>query len=144
MRISDWSSDVCSSDLVRDAHRFEFERTSRFLAVPVLGDDPVTCLVEHVDPVRDKGAITGRLVDERVAERRTDTAARSVPHYHDLGDFELRHPAFDRGGRALAAPAHLIVPHQIGALADDDNLAARGIEPPSRTVAPFGHRAHPN
>src|SRR3546814_13039180 len=103
MRISDWSSDVCSSDLEigaaqrqfsgrfalghewegadvgdRDAHRFEFERTSRFLAVPVLGDDPVTCLVEHVDPVRDKGAITGRLVDERVAERRTYTTARSV------------------------------------------------------------------
>src|SRR3546814_18287302 len=114
MRISDWSSDVCSSDLVRDAHRFEFERTSRFLAVPVLGDDPVTCLVEHVDPVRDKGAITGRLVDERVAERRTDTAARSVPHYHDLGDFELRHREIDRGGHAVAAASNPYRPHNIG------------------------------
>src|SRR3546814_3823864 len=128
MRISDWSSDVCSSDLVRDAHRFEFERTSRFLAVPVLGDDPVTCLVEHVDPVRDKGAITGRLVDERVAERRTDTAARSVPHYHDLGYFELRNREFDRGGNAVAAAANPLGRPPIGDVAEDEKPARSGIE----------------
>src|SRR3546814_13674052 len=69
MRISDWSSDVCSSDLARAVHAVAAEAVE---AEIFLGDQPVGGLndirlgVEHVEHVA--GLETGALADLEVVE----------------------------------------------------------------------------
>src|SRR3546814_4565596 len=69
MRISDWSSDVCSSDLARAVHAVAAEAVE---AEIFLGDQPVGGLndirlgVEHVEHVA--GLETGALADLEIVE----------------------------------------------------------------------------
>src|SRR3546814_1854637 len=81
MRISDWSSDVCSSDLIRTKPRAPLPRYAASLCL--LAD-------ERVDLV-DEAHQRNRLRDIGVGARRADAflvlAARIGRHRHD------RHPA---------------------------------------------------
>src|SRR3546814_13277342 len=105
MRISDWSSDVCSSDLVlkRDQHRLAISGKRRFLLrgadVDLLADAPA---------VEERGGDGGEeparhdIAKPAQAERgRPDLAAEPEPRRK----LSLRRPDAGRGGRSEARRA---------------------------------------
>src|SRR3546814_18384116 len=93
MRISDWSSDVCSSDLLRTFLHFDLSDIGVAQATDhALGD------LDAVDVERD------RLVAEGVRIRSGNAAARDVAALHAAAlrrDDELRHD----GGHAVEVDA---------------------------------------
>src|SRR3546814_7154802 len=116
MRISDWSSDVCSSDLEqalgRDEHRRDVERRGAFL----LGEFE---RVKHTEPVDDAVGELGRddlraqpvFVDragEFLAHRRRESCVQIALHFVRASEVA----AFDRilerelGGRDQRSEEH--------------------------------------
>src|SRR3546814_19072646 len=84
MRISDWSSDVCSSDLFVTGHRMNKTQMGRVQCLA--GEIPRSQYIRQ----RLSGASIDRVADERMADMRHMHA-----HLMRAAGFE---PAFDQGG----------------------------------------------
>src|SRR3546814_878217 len=93
MRISDWSSDVCSSDLLRRRHAFAYERVGWISAgVSRIGDGSLFLLAQDYHPVEDAdyiddpsvGAMMGSKAIRKALQRsyQSRTAALHV-HMHE-------------------------------------------------------------
>src|SRR3546814_11281851 len=85
MRISDWSSDVCSSDLIGDQLRYRRLRIAEVAEVPGAGraglhaGRPALALVQVlvVDPVHAKRAFLHHALDRRVFARAVRAGPRA-------------------------------------------------------------------
>src|SRR3546814_15191468 len=116
MRISDWSSDVCSSDLRRGegramaARRGDIDRVSKMIAVEIIGlarrDQRMREGGDDVVPAHVRDA-QGRCVVER-AHRAADPAESFVATMFFARIGEQLHPEADaEDGRAL--PTHVLL-----------------------------------
>src|SRR3546814_5402778 len=86
MRISDWSSDVCSSDLLMDLYRCTAELTDPLLS-PMFADNlaalpPALIITADIDPLRDDGARYARKLND--AGVRAKYINRSEEHTSEL------------------------------------------------------------
>src|SRR3546814_6851734 len=96
MRISDWSADVCSSDLPETASRAPCAASACAIADPIPPEAPVT---RAVMPVRSNMEISPGIVCSERFKQRLD-----VVHRQDAGRRDLpRRAALDHGGQHLAA-----------------------------------------
>src|SRR3546814_4724197 len=153
MRISDWSSDVCSSDLVGDAFWHEGVRLEVF---PVRHHWPETAYglrlrgslawsgdTRPIPEVLAKHADAGELIAH-------DCALHGNPSHSGIDDLEREYPAqlLDRcilypyagvaNGQALAGPGHpLLTPGAILALYDPHAPQGRPAATPSATPPPL-------
>src|SRR3546814_7216403 len=108
MRISDWSSDVCSSDLARAVHAVAAEAVE---AEIFLGDQPVGGLndirlgVEHVEHVA--GLETGALADLEVVETMPWRDLDRARAQFGIGLFAGDHLEAAAGDRRAIGRAHV-------------------------------------
>src|SRR3546814_12033891 len=118
MRISDWSSDVCSSDLVR-------RRLRSALRLEICRDDP---RFEDLAPVVDQqGNAAGRIEPEQLV--------RHLPPVHlierqvvaEFAGHDADDPGVGRGGRAVENKQRL--------------PSVGGLSPSSQTSSSYRHRS---
>src|SRR3546814_6003921 len=82
MRISDWSSDVCSSDLVGPPHRAGVERPDRGRLAQAAAARPVAAAGQD-DPIesRPEKPPPGDIAEPLVAEGRSPDGNQPAPHF---------------------------------------------------------------
>lgn len=111
-----------------DPHRLQLQRMGRFRASAMLGNDPVPCFVQQINPMRDEAAIARLSPFETARQRRADPAARSVAEYHDLANIELGDREFNGRRDTVARRVGFKRGYQIGNIAHDKYFAGRCIE----------------
>ena len=87
---------------------------------------PKPRIVEHRHPARDElrfGLDGGALV-----EGGFDAAAAGVAHDDEMLDAQVEHGELDRRADAVELAARLVGRHQVGDVADDEQLARHGAE----------------
>src|SRR3546814_4946125 len=83
MRISDWSSDVCSSDLVRNLRARQFPEDAGPLAHPVRPDSYIAIDNFYTATVYEKGAEVIRMMHTRLGEAGFQKGMRLYVDRHD-------------------------------------------------------------
>ena len=81
---------------------------------------------EQLHPLADE--VTRRQGFRRRVQCCANTAAAPVTEHDDVPDLEALHGELERGRGAVVGAVRLIGRHQVGDIADDENLARRGIE----------------
>src|SRR3546814_3693327 len=101
IRISDWSSDVCSSDLVRDPHAADQHREpGQFLIMRIIGGKDHLEMIGHAAGEFDETADNAGIAAD-LAERQPGDDEPAEHQQRDLDDIGQRHRLEDRKSTSL-------------------------------------------